>query len=112
MIIGDGGKKDEDVILYVSQRLREISKKFKDIYDKYGAEEGIKALAVYIACYYHHRNDQLVESFAKVRSITAFKDFASAKEANFESENKNAIDMRSYEIYEKVIHKSEEYGSK
>ena len=57
MMIGDESKKDEDILLYVSQRLKEIAKKYKSKLSSFEmGDENLKALAVYIACYYHERN--------------------------------------------------------
>jgi hypothetical protein len=59
-MIGDESKKDEDLLLYVGQRLNEITKKFKKIFKDFDAkDEEHKSLAVYISCYYHHKNSEL-----------------------------------------------------
>ena len=119
MMIGDESKKDEDIILYVSQQLKEITKKYVDAFEKYEVlneekkpDEGLKALAVYVACYYHDRNEELAMSLNMVRNDKQFEAFRQEKMAEFEKLNTDAIDMRSFEIYCNIVKKSEDTGSK
>ena len=84
VMIGDESKKDESVIQFVTDRLKkltkEYTKKFKDFKLKVEVEKAkedeIKALVIYIACYYNHRNPSLKDQFAH---LTKKKD----KDGNF-----------------------------
>lgn len=67
-MIGDESKKDEDVIQFVTDRLKKLTKKYKEKLKHYKVKiEGkvsldeIKALVIYIASYYNHRNPSMKE---------------------------------------------------
>lgn len=127
MMIGDESKKDEDLLLQVSQALKNITKRFlkqlkelkpKEAYKfeekrKDEAFEEHKGLAVYISCYYHHLNQELKDSFAKARKDENFVKFQSLKMEAFEQRNRNTLlNFSNFKDYQKVIGKSEEYGNK
>ena len=75
-------------------------KKFSAKFNYFEATDEYKALAVYIGCYYHHKNSELQDSFAKVFNNQDFKKFKDRKVADFEERtNQSLLEIVDFKHY-------------
>ena len=75
-------------------------KKFSAKFKNFEAKDEFKALAVYIGCYYHHKNSELQDSFAKVFNNQDFKKFKDKKVADFEERtNQSLLEIVDFKHY-------------
>lgn len=113
MMIGDESKKDEDILMHVSQCLNDITKRYRDKLAKIDGNEDHKALGVYIASYYNHRNEEMRDAFAKLKKTNEhFLKFHKDKKELYEKRNESTVPLNLFDDYKRAIEKSEEYGSK
>jgi hypothetical protein len=74
-------------------------KKFRAEFKKFEAKDEFKALAVYIGCYYHHKNSELQDSFAKVFDNPDFKKLKDRKVADFEERTQTLLEIVDFKDY-------------
>lgn len=52
-----------------------------------------------MACYYHDRNEELKDSFAKLAKDEHFMAFAKEKARVYEEKNESPLDLTDFEVY-------------